>query len=456
MPMRQIKFYCASFLVACALFFPSDAIALIYTFVNLHGELYDPAGENDGGFDVLTVEIGTQAAPKTVIVFGDYGVQKSISGWTIASAVDSGRLAFELQSEMSVPGGAPSAQLSPFIQSTNNRVQDTFTINPGIGPGGVPLIEGEPAQVLLQVRLDGEIQLEGRPSGGMQVSFHFKAGSNLANLPVIVDFATGHLNPAQTFEIHEEWDLLLDVTVGENVWFDALLSGWIGGRAFDPGTSGVSFIKMDPIGRISNAPGYDLEITSEAGAPTTPLPMSNQFEDVLPWHWAYSFIETLADSGVTSGCGNDDYCPSGPVTRAQMAVFLERGINGSDFIPPAASGSVFVDVDSGDFAANFIEQLFADGVTAGCGGNKYCPDDIVTRAQMAVFLLRAKYGSGHSPPAATGVFDDVGPGYWAAAWIEQLATEGITAGCGDGNYCPEMQVTRDQMAVFLVRTFDLQ
>ena len=74
---------------------------------------------------------------------------------------------------------------------------------------------------------------------------------------------------------------------------------------------------------------------------------------------------------------------------------------------------------------------------------------------MAVFLLRAKYGSSYSPPPATGVFSDVDLGYWAANWIEQLAVEGITAGCGNGNYCPEDEVTRDQMAVFLVKTFGL-
>jgi hypothetical protein len=74
---------------------------------------------------------------------------------------------------------------------------------------------------------------------------------------------------------------------------------------------------------------------------------------------------------------------------------------------------------------------------------------------MAVFLLRAKYGSSYSPPPATGLFNDVPLSYWAVRWIEQLAREGITAGCGNNNYCPEAVVTRDQMAVFLVRTFGL-
>jgi len=186
----------------------------------------------------------------------------------------------------------------------------------------------------------------------------------------------------------------------------------------------------------------------------------HSFNDVRHDYWAFSFIETLAASGITAGCGNDNYCPSSPVTRAQMAVFLERGIHGSSFSPPAASGNVFLDVSAESFAASFIEQFFLDGITSGCGGNNYCPSANVTRAQMAVFLLRAKHGSGYSPPPAIGVFNDVPLSHWAVHWIEQLAAEGITAGCGEDPagfvyYCPDAPVTRDQMAVFLVRTFGL-
>ena len=192
------------------------------------------------------------------------------------------------------------------------------------------------------------------------------------------------------------------------------------------------------------------------GDNSDPFPLDPSiFFDVQPDYWAFNFVETLSTSGITAGCGNDNYCPESPVTRSQMAVFLERGMKGSDYVPPAASGNVFLDVGAGDFAASWIEQLFADGITAGCGNNNYCPGAEVTRAQMAVFLLRAKYGSGYSPPPAVGVFDDVDAGYWAVHWIEQLASEGITAGCGNGNYCPEGPVNRAQMAVFLVRTFGL-
>jgi len=179
------------------------------------------------------------------------------------------------------------------------------------------------------------------------------------------------------------------------------------------------------------------------------------FNDVPTDYWAWSFIETLAESGITAGCGNDNYCPTSPVTRAQMAVFLERGIHGSGFSPPAATGNVFLDVAATDFAASFIENFFLDGITGGCGNNNYCPNVEVTRDQMAVFLLRAKHGSSYTPPTATGVFEDVPLSHWAVHWIEQLAAEGITSGCDSNNYCPDAVVTRDQMAVFLVRTFGL-
>ena len=88
---------------------------------------------------------------------------------------------------------------------------------------------------------------------------------------------------------------------------------------------------------------------------------------------------------------------------------------------------------------------------------KYCPFEPVSRAQMAMFLLKAKNGAGYTPPGvgvSTG-FLDVSITDPAAAYIKQLVAEGITAGCGGGNYCPTLPVTREQMAIFLVKTFNL-
>ena len=147
-----------------------------------------------------------------------------------------------------------------------------------------------------------------------------------------------------------------------------------------------------------------------------------------------------------------------PLTRAQIAVILGPGNHGSNFTPPAATG-IFDDVSVNDWGADWIEQFYKDGITSGCGQNPllYCPENLVTRAQMAVFLLGSKHGSDYTPPAATGIFNDVALDYWAADWIEQLYNEGITGGCGQNplRYCPESSVNRAQMAVFLVATFGL-
>jgi len=184
---------------------------------------------------------------------------------------------------------------------------------------------------------------------------------------------------------------------------------------------------------------------------------SATFVDVPMNHWAWKNIESLYAFGITGGCSTAPllYCPDSPVNRAQMAIFLLRGIHGSSYTPPEATGTLFLDVPADSFAAAWIEQLAAEGITGGCGGGNYCPNQAVTRSQMAIFLVRAKHGSTFSPPPATGVFDDVPVGSFADNFIEQLAADGITTGCGNGNFCPSSTVTRDQMAVFLQRTFDL-
>jgi hypothetical protein len=148
-----------------------------------------------------------------------------------------------------------------------------------------------------------------------------------------------------------------------------------------------------------------------------------------------------------------NFCPENSVTRAEMAVFLKRGLHGGSYTPPMAT-LTFNDI-AGHWAQYWIEDLRYEGITGGCGPDLYCPDALVTRAQMAVFLLRLKHGAGYAPPPATGIFADVPASHWAAAWIEELYNEGITSGCGGGNFCPDDSATRAQTAVFLQRTLNL-
>lgn len=211
----------------------------------------------------------------------------------------------------------------------------------------------------------------------------------------------------------------------------------------------------------------------------TPGPQGT-FDDVWPAHpfsgvedaWYNQWVYAISASGLTAGCSTSQYsipafgytldlayyCPFDTVTRAEMAVFLLKGINGSGYVPPALGGSPFIDI-VGHWAEAWIEQLGEESITAGYPDGTFRPNNSVTRAEMAIFLLKAKYGASYTPPApGGGVFTDI-DGHWAQAWIEQLKAEGITSGYDEGDgtftYRPENFVDRAEMAVFLVQTFSL-
>jgi fibronectin type 3 domain-containing protein len=185
-----------------------------------------------------------------------------------------------------------------------------------------------------------------------------------------------------------------------------------------------------------------------------------RFDDVPDGYWAEDYIYRLHASGITIGCSQVPplYCPEQNVTRAEMAVFLERGLNDPGYLPPPGNGALFADVPITYWAVNWIEQLYTDGITVGCDTSplRYCPDQSVTRAEMSAFLLRAKYGAGFSPPIVTeSQFADVPLTHWAVNWVARLAADGITTGVTPTQFNPEGFVTRAQMAAFLVRTFEL-
>jgi len=138
-----------------------------------------------------------------------------------------------------------------------------------------------------------------------------------------------------------------------------------------------------------------------------------------------------------------------------MAVFLLKAKHGVCYVPLPCSG-VFGDVPCPSAFADWVEALAAEGITGGCGGGNFCPTNPVRRDQMAAFLLKAEHGSTYVPGPCSGDFADVPCPSLFADWVEQLADEGVTAGCGGANYCPAASNTRGQMAVFLTKTFQLQ
>ncbi|MCQ3813937.1 MAG: S-layer homology domain-containing protein, partial [Acidimicrobiia bacterium] len=163
-------------------------------------------------------------------------------------------------------------------------------------------------------------------------------------------------------------------------------------------------------------------------------------------------IDALYAADITEGCSSDPlrYCPNDPLTRAQMASFLVRAL---DLEPAQPAG--FTDVDSASSHAPNIDALYAADITEGCSSDplRYCPNDPLTRAEMATFLVRAL----DLEPAQPAGFTDVDSASTHAANIDALYAAGITEGCSSDplRYCPNDPVTRAEMASFLVRALDL-
>ena len=164
-----------------------------------------------------------------------------------------------------------------------------------------------------------------------------------------------------------------------------------------------------------------------------------------------SAIDALDRKGVLegTGCAPGSFCPDDPIPRWVVAVWLVRVLDDRD--PLGADGSPFADVDGAAWWAPFVERLAALEVTAGCAVDplRFCPDDPVTRAQMASFLVRA-FDLASGPLAG---FQDVPAGASHSGSIDALAVAGITAGCSSEplRFCPRDPVTRGQMATFLAR-----
>jgi hypothetical protein len=150
-------------------------------------------------------------------------------------------------------------------------------------------------------------------------------------------------------------------------------------------------------------------------------------------------IEWLRQSGITAGCAPERFCPDNTVSREQMASFLARALG----LPPGAD---FFTDDESSVHEGDINRLAAAGITWGCAPTSFCPAASVSREQMASFLVRA---FGLAPTTADQFGDDDASPHQAD--INALAVSGITSGCGGGRFCPAQAVTRGQMAAFLRR-----
>ena len=161
-------------------------------------------------------------------------------------------------------------------------------------------------------------------------------------------------------------------------------------------------------------------------------------------------IEWLFHRDITTGCNmpeGDRFCPEEPITRGQLAAFLHRALGES--ILSTSEPEAFIDSTESRFAGD-IAWLSSTGITQGCGPATFCPDDPVTRGQLAAFFTRA---FGYSDGSGSDLFVDDNHSIFADE-IDALAQAGVTRGCNppaNDRFCPDAVVTREQMAAFLHR-----
>jgi len=178
---------------------------------------------------------------------------------------------------------------------------------------------------------------------------------------------------------------------------------------------------------------------------------TGSFADVNPPDYYFDFVNALYAAKITGGCSAvpADYCPASPTTRGQMAVFIVMAIEGgSNF--SYATAPYFTDVPPGNPFFKFIQKMADLGITSGCGNHLYCPDSPVTRGQMAVFIIQARYGKIPFTHPAAAYFSDMPPSNPFFPFVQKMAQAGITGGCAPGLFCPNTVLNRGQMAVFIV------
>jgi hypothetical protein len=207
---------------------------------------------------------------------------------------------------------------------------------------------------------------------------------------------------------------------GQEAWVHRTKSEWLGDDYW------YAFAGDPARAPNGSTPGY---------AALVVLPFSDiadsKFVDEIVW---------LAETEITTGCGGTKFCPRDPVSRGQMATFLTRALQ----LPPASKD--WYPDDDGNRHEDSINRLAEAGITTGCAKNRFCPDSIVKRGQMATFLARAL----HLPEASGDWYTD-DAGLIHEDSINRLADSGITTGCASTAFCPTSKVRREQMAAFLYR-----
>lgn len=219
----------------------------------------------------------------------------------------------------------------------------------------------------------------------------------------------------------------------------------------DNDTLSINYARWGAVAGLDNGTSGSFRIDDFASQRSGYIGPALPFSDNATTSPFFPFIQGIYAAEVMPACGIGSFCPNGAVTRKEMAQFLLLAKFGAGYVPPACTTPIFSDVPCSHPYAPWINEVARQGITSGCATGVFCPDGNITRSQMAVFLMVAVGATPTPCPPAT--FLDVPTSSPFCPWINEVARRGITAGCGGGNYCPESLVLRGQMSVFLSTNF---
>lgn len=278
--------------------------------------------------------------------------------------------------------------------------------------------------------------------------FHELAANQTANFSAQCAYS---INPAAVYlDSGSQAGPTVSVTTAAGCAWTASASGFIVINSGASGTGNGTVTFSVPANISGAVQTGTLTIAGQTVA-VTQRESADIFADVAPSDYYFDFANIMYQSGITSGCSTSplDYCPDSGTTRAEMAVFLIAAIeHGNSFT--YTTTPYFTDVRPSNPFFKFIQKLRDLGITSGCTATMYCPNGSVTREEMAVFIIVSRYGSTPYTYPSTPYFTDVPVSNPFFAFVQKMAEAGITAGCGGGLFCPNQTLTRGQMAVFIV------
>jgi len=409
--------------------------------------------------------------PDTVVALeatGDAGWQ--FDGWTGDVTSTDNPLDVTMDSDVSVV-----ANFSQIMYDLNVTM---------VGNGSIE-VDGTPeAMPYTQSFVVGtEVELRGVPDYAWRFdNWSGDASGTDATMTVTVD---GDMDVVGTFIIPATYELTVIMTPSPGAvevnGVDIELSppDWEWSAYYAPATGVTLAAVIDP---IEDFLGWDIYLADGTGPSAV---AGNPFQITMDWdktvyanfvcvarfpdvpcdYWSYFEVEAACVAEIAQGYPDGFYQPRWTVDRASMAVYIARALaGGAGAVPTGPVEATFDDVPTDFWAFKEVEYTVAEGVVEGYGDGNYRPEWACSRGQMAVFIAHALgyFGDEASYRDAEGnslvtedLFPDVPVGYWCDAEVACCVDNGVVSGYTDGFYRPAWVVSRDQMAVFIARAFEL-